>query len=92
MYFNIKEILKIEKECRHPTNRHLDSRDHFDLRTGKVLSFSSFQKFYIQDHFDVVHSLNLRDIQVYKRHEEISGEFRIKYDSIGEKLLTEPDD
>ena len=92
MYFNIKEILKIEKECHHPTNRHLDSRDHFDLRTGTVLSFSSFQKFYIQDHFDVVHSLNLRDIQVYKRHEEISGEFRIKYDNIGDKYPSGPDD
>ena len=78
MFFNIREILKIEKECHHPTNRHLDSRDHFDLRTGTVISFTSFQKFYIQEHFDVVHSLNKRDIEKYKKHEEIAG--FIKYD------------
>ena len=81
MFFNIREILKIEKECHHPTNRHFDSRDHFDLRTGTVISFTSFQKYYIQEYFDVVYSLNDRDYEKYRCHEEIAGWTR--YDANG---------
>ena len=90
MYFDIREILKIEKECHHPTNKHLDSRDHFDLRTGKVISFTSFQKYFIQEYFDVVHSLNEKDYEKYRSHEEIAGWTR--YDNDGVKVPAGPPD
>ena len=86
MYFDIRAILKLEKECRHPSNRHLDLRDYFDLRTAKVLSFTSFQKLYIQDQFNVVHSLNLKDFEVHKRHEELNGNWRSRFDCFGERI------
>ena len=92
MYFDIQAILKLEKECRHPSNRHLDSRDYFELRTGKVLRFTSFQYLYIQDHFDVVHSLNLRDSEVYKRHEELNGVWQAKYNDSGDRIPSDPED
>ena len=83
MYFDIRAILKLEKEARHPAHSRLDSRDYFDLRTGKVLSFTSFQKYYLQDHFNTVHDLYQMDIAVYKLHEEINGNWRSRYDSLG---------
>ena len=91
MYFDIQAILKLEKECRHPSNRHLDSRDYFDLRTAKVLSFTSFQKLFIQEQFNVVHSLNLRDSEVYKRHEELNGNWRSRFDNFGDRLPSDPE-
>ena len=73
MYFDISAILKLEKEARHPSHRHLESRNYFDIRTGKVLSFTSFQKQYIQENFNAVHGLHQTDVDVYARHEEING-------------------
>ena len=61
------------------------------MRTAKVLSLTSFQKLYIQDQFNVVHSLNLRDLEVYERVQEINGNWRDRFDCLGERLQDDPE-
>ena len=73
MYFNIRELLSLEKEGLNRIHRQVDIRDYFEVRTGKVIAFTSFQKFFIQEHFNIVYDLNRRDIREYERHEELNG-------------------
>ena len=73
MYFDLREILKIEKEGINKAHKQVDIRDYFELRSGKVIGFTSFQKFYIQEHFNIIFDLNQRDTDEYVKHKEING-------------------
>ena len=73
MYFNIRELLRIEKEGLNRIHRQVNIRDYFEVRTGKVIAFTSFQNFYIQEHFNIIYDLNHRDRIEYFNHEEING-------------------
>ena len=73
MYFDLRELLRLEKEGLDKIHRQVDIRDYFELRSGKVIAFTSFQKFYIQEHFNTIYDLNQRDKIEYINHEEING-------------------
>ena len=73
MYFNIRELLRIEKEGLNRIHRQVDIRDYWEVRTGKVIAFTSFQNFYIQEQFNCIYDLNQRDCIEYTNHEEING-------------------
>ena len=73
MYFDLRELLKLEKEGLDKIHKQVDIRDYFELRSGKVIAFTSFQKFYIQEHFNTIFDLNQRDKIEYINHKEING-------------------
>lgn len=73
MYFNIRDLLRIEKETRNPIHNQVDIRDYYEAWSGKVIAFTSYQKYYIQEHFNIVFDLNQRDRVEYTNHNEING-------------------
>ena len=75
MYFDLSKILRVGKESIHPEHWNLDIWDYFDCRTGEVLEFTSFQKYYIQEHFNFEDDLFQEDLEDYRRHEEINGNY-----------------
>jgi len=75
MYFDIREILRVENELFHPENRsdRLDVRHCYAYWTQEMTNFMSNQNYCISKHFYFVSKLYQRDTSLYLRHEETNG-------------------